>query len=89
MAETFLKLMKDIKSDSSISMNPTQNNTNETVYIEAQQSIITENQKQRGKSLKHWRKKRDFFQRRKTNTEMAQTLRKLTEKNLKREPGKT
>ena len=61
MAETFLKLMNDIKSDSSMSMNPTPNNTNKTIHTEAQQSIITENQKQREKSFKAARGKKRFL----------------------------
>lgn len=57
MDETFLKLIKNIKSDSTIYMNPTENNTNKTVYTEAKQTIMAPNQKQREKSLKHGRKK--------------------------------
>lgn len=71
--------MNDIKSDASISMNATPNNTNKAIHTEAQQSIIAENQKQREKSLKSPEEKRDFFQRSKNTTEMAQTLGKLTE----------
>lgn len=89
MAEIFLKLINDIKSDSSMSKNPTPNNTNKTIHTEAQQSITTENQKQREKSLKPSEEKRDSFQRSKNKTDMAQTLRKLMEARKNVGPLKT
>lgn len=77
--------MKDIKSDSSIAMNPTQNNTNKIIRIQVQQSTITEYQKQREKSLKPPEEKRDYFQRR-----IRQKWIKLSESLLKtkRKPKK-
>lgn len=58
VAETFLKLMKEIKSDS-VSLNPTQNNTHTKTQSKAQQSITAENQKQ--KILKAARRRKKFL----------------------------
>lgn len=54
--------------DVSISVTPIPNNTTKLFTLRPQQSIIAENEKQREKSLKLPKEKRDSFQRSKNKT---------------------